>query len=185
MSQFDSTKNYYDILGADENATRPELDLLYKRLAARRHPDRGGSEAEMKSLNEAYHVLKDESSRRDYDLQRRASPQETAFVPVANAAARDVGTFGQGLSAFLCLLLGLFLLFLVRSQFIWFLWPLAILAVGVIGFGVLLARGAMLSFNQSLRTSNVFRGHTVVWEAVFWTAVGGAGYGLYLLLTAV
>jgi len=184
MSQFDSTKDYYGVLGADEEATRQELDRLYKRLAAQRHPDRGGSEEEMKSLNEAYEVLKDDAIRRDYDARRRR-PRVEAFVPVAAAPARDIGAFGQGLSAFLCLLLGLFLLLLVRLQFIWFLWPLAILALCVIGFGVLLAHGAMLSFNESLPSQNLLRGRIVIWELMFWLIVAGAAYALFLLLSAV
>jgi len=184
MSQFDLRKDYYQLLGADETATRRDIERLYKRLAARLHPDRGGSEEDMKSLNEAYRVLKDESTRRDYDDQRRR-PTATLHVPATTAPARDVGSFGQGLSAFLCLLLGLFLLMLVRFQFMWFLWPLAILAVGVIVFGVFLARGAMQAFNNSLPASSGLRGHNFVWEAIFWTIIGGAGYGLYLLLATV
>lgn len=184
MSESEADKDYYATLGAEQGASRKEIERLYKRLAARHHPDRGGSETEMKSLNEAYRVLRDESTRRDYDAQRRR-PQEARFVPVSTPPAPDVGMFGQGLSAFLCLLLGLFLLFLVRFQWIWFLWPLAILAFFVIVFGVLLAHAAMLSFNASLLTSNPLRGHTLVWEALFWTTVGGAGYGVYLLFTAV
>ena len=81
--------------------------------------------------------------------------------------------------------MGLFLLFLVRSQWIWFLWPLVILAGLVIVFGVLLAHAAMLSFNESLPASNPIRGHTVIQEAVFWTLVGGAGFGVYLLMSGV
>ena len=63
MSQFDSHKDYYDILGANERTTARDLERLYKRMAARRHPDRGGSEEEMKSLNEAYGVLRNATSR--------------------------------------------------------------------------------------------------------------------------
>ena len=184
MSQFDSDKDYYEILGADQTASRRDIERLYKRLASRHHPDRGGSEEQMKSLNEAYQVLKDESMRRDYDSQRQR-PQEVAFKPVSSPTAQDVGMFGQGLSALLCLLLGLFLLFLVRFQWIWFLWPLGILAFFVIVFGVLLAHAAMLSFNASLPTSNPLRRHTVLQETLFWVAVGGGGYGVYLLFTAV
>jgi hypothetical protein len=75
-------------------------------------------------------------------------------------------------------------LFLVRFQWIWFLWPLAILASLVIAFGVLLAHGAMLSFNKSLPHSNPIRRHPLLQETVFWTIVGGSGYGVYLLLSA-
>jgi len=188
MSQRESENDYYATLGADQSASRKEIERLYKRLAARHHPDRGGSEAEMKSLNEAYRVLRDEATRRAYDGQRddrRRRPQEASFVPVATPTAQDVGMFGQGLSALLCLLFGFFLLFLVRFQWIWFLWPLAILAFLVIVFGVLLSPAAMLSFKNSLSTSNPLRRHTLIWEALFWTTVGSAGYGVYLLFTAV
>ena len=61
---------------------------------------------------------------------------------------------GHCLSALLCLIAGLFLLLLVRFQWIWFLWPLAILALFVLGFGVLLARSAMVAVNASLPVTN-------------------------------
>jgi len=184
MSQFDSSKNYYAILGAEENSSRQEIERSYKRLASRHHPDRGGNEDRMKALNEAYRVLKDDSMRRDYDSQRMKSAA-VEFVPATTPTARDVGASGQALSAFLCLLLGFFLLVLVRVQWIWFLWPLAILAFFVILFGVLLAHGAMLSFNEALPESNPIRRHTVVQEALFWTIVSASGIGLYLLLSGV
>lgn len=184
MSQFDSSKDYYAVLGTDERASRLDIDKLYKRLAAHLHPDRGGSEEEMKSLNEAYGVLKDESTRRDYDAQRR-KPQAAVLRAASAPPARDVGLFGHCLSAFLCLLVGVFLLFVVRSQWIWFLWPLAVLAVFVIVFGVMMARSAMVAVNASLPVAHPFRRHTLVQEAMFWTAVMGCGYGIYLLFTSI
>ena len=45
---------------------------------------------------------------------------------------------------------------LLRIQWIWFLWPLAILAVFVVGFGVLLARSAMVKVNDSLPVTNAY-----------------------------
>jgi DnaJ-like protein len=184
MSQFDSDKDYYEILGANEGASRRDLDHLYKRLAARHHPDKGGTEEEMKSLNEAYRVLKNDETRREYDAER-IKPAKVAFVPLSSPPAQDVGLLGHGLSAFFCLLIGLFLLFLVRFQWIWFLWPLAILAMFVIFFGVMMARGAMRAINTSLPLSNPFRRYTRLQEAVFWSVVTASGYGVYLLLTAV
>lgn len=183
MSEFSANKDYYDILGAHESDSRRELERLYKRLAARRHPDKGGNEEEMKSLNEAYRVLRNEETRRLYDAERVARP--TAFVPVSSPPASDVGVLGHGLSALLCLLVGLFSLFLVRLQWIWFLWPLAILALFVILFGVVMARSAMRAMNRSLSKSNPLRRHTRLQEAMFWSVVAGGGYGIYLLLTSV
>ena len=184
MSDFDSAKDYYAILGADEHTPGSELDRLYKRMAARRHPDKGGSEEDMKSLNEAYRVLRDELTRREYDATR-AQPAGHSFVPLSAPAAQDVGLLGHGLSAFFCLLVGLFLLLLVRFQWIWFLWPLAVLACFVIGFGIMMARSAMRAVNASLPLSNRFRRHTRLQEAVFWTVVAGGGYGVYLLLATI
>lgn len=182
MSQFDSGKDYYGMLGAEEGASRRDIDRLYRRMAARLHPDRGGNEEEMKSLNEAYGILRDETRRREYDAQRRR-PTEAVFHPVSAPPAQDTGNFGHCLSALLCLLLGLFLLFLVRSQWIWFLWPLAILAIIVISFGVMMARNAMIAVTASLPITNPFRRHILLQEAMFWSTVGGGGYGVYLLLT--
>lgn len=183
MSQSDSQKDYYAILGANEHTSPHDLERLYKRLAARRHPDRGGSEDEMKSLNEAYSVLRNKQARNEYDVQRVKPVSD--FVPMTTPAASDVGLLGHGLSAFFCLLIGLFLLFLVRFQWIWFLWPLAILAVLVVIAGVMMTRSTMRALIAVLPVSNPFRRHTRVQEAVFWSAVIVGGYGVYLLLTAL
>ena len=185
MSEFDSQKDYYRILGANENTSPSDLDRLYKRIAGKRHPDRGGSEEEMKSLNEAYSILKDEKKRREYDAQRATAAPTRAFYASSAPPAQDIGLYGHCLSALLCLLTGLFLLFLVRFQWIWFLWPLAVLALFVIFSGVMMARSAMVAVNRSLPVTNPFRRHTVVQEAMFWTAVGAGAYGVYLLFTGV
>lgn len=183
MSQFDSHKDYYEILGANERTSPRDLERLYKRMAARRHPDKGGTEEEMKSLNEAYSVLRNKETRHEYDAQR--TKPAVSFVPVSSPTAQDVGLLGQGLSAFFCLLVGLFLLFVVRIQWIRFLWPLAILAVLVVLFGIMMARNAMRAINAALPLSNRFRRYTRLQEAVFWSVVIVSGYGVYLLLSAV
>jgi hypothetical protein len=185
MSQFDSNKDYYAVLGVDKDASQVDIDRNYKRMASKHHPDRGGSEERMKLLNEAYGVLKDQSTRHAYDTVRRpAAPSvATGFVRVNTPTARDIGVFGHCLSAGLCLVAGLFLLLLVRFQWIWFLWPLAILAVFVVGFGVLLARSAMVKVNESLPVTNRFRRHTRIQEVAFWVVIITSGYGLYLLMS--
>ena len=193
MSQFDSKKDYYGVLGVDKQASPREIYRQYKRQAARHHPDRGGSEEQMKSLNEAYTVLKDPAARRLYDDSRiyddtrrtrsRVNPQTGGFAPASAPPARDLGVMGQLLSALLCLVGGLFLLVLVRFQWMWFLWPLAILAVSVVGFGVLLARSAMVAVNDSLPRTNRLKRHTRILEFAFWAVIITTGYGLYLLLS--
>ena len=183
MSQFDSNKDYYGVLGVDKDASQVEIDRQYKRQAAKDHPDRGGSEERMKSLNEAYGILKDTSLRTAYDAGRRRPATYQGFAPVTTPTARDVGVLGHCLSALLCLIAGIFLLLLVRFQWIWFLWPLAILALFVLGFGVLLARSAMVAVNASLPVSNPVKGHTRIQEMAFWVAIVSGGYGLYLVMT--
>jgi DnaJ domain len=183
MSQFDSNKDYYGVLGVDKDASRVEIDRQYKRQAAKHHPDRGGNEEQMKSLNEAYGILKDTSLRNAYDAKRRRPATYQGFTPVTTPTARDVGVLGHVLSALLCLIAGVFLLLLVRFQWIWFLWPLAILALFVLGFGVLLARSAMVAVNASLPVNNWIKGHTLLQEAAFWVAIVSGGYGLYLVMT--
>lgn len=187
MSEFDSKKDYYDILGADQRTSDRELERLYKRMAARRHPDKGGSEEEMKTLNEAYRVLHNQETRRDYDAARGSRPgvAGTAFVQRTAPTAQDVGLFGHGLSALLCLLVGLFLLILVRVQWMFFLWPLVILAGSVIVFGIIMARSALRAMNATLPLSNKFRQYTRLQETLFWFAVAFSGYVLYLVLTAL
>jgi hypothetical protein len=184
LSQFDPKKNYYEVLGADDGASRRDIERLYRRLAHRRHPDRGGSEDEMKTLNEAYAVLHDDAMRRDYDKQRTQPVAEAPDVHTAQTA-RDVGVYGQALNALACLAAGLMLLLLVRFNGIWFLWPLALLAMGVMLFGVLIAHAAVRNARESLRASHPVRRLRAVEELAFWTIVVGAVYGLYLILTAV
>jgi len=183
MSQFDSNKDYYGVLGVDKDAAQADIDRQYKREAAKHHPDRGGSEERMKSLNEAYGVLKDQTRRSAYDAQRHRPIAAQEFTPVSTPTARDVGVMGQSLSAFLCLFGGLFLLLLVRYQWFWFLWPLAILALMIVGFGIMLARGAMVAANESLPVTNRLKRHTKLQEVAFWMAIFSGGYGLYLLMT--
>ena len=183
MSQFDSNKDYYGVLGVDKEASRIDIERQYKREASKHHPDRGGSEERMKSLNEAYGILKDTNLRSAYDAKRRRPASYQGFAPVATPTARDVGVLGHCLSAGLCLIAGVFLLLLVRFQWIFFLWPLGLLALVVLGFGVLLARSAMVAVNDSLPQTNRFKRHTRIQEAAFWTVIVSGGYGLYVLMT--
>ena len=112
LDQFDSKEDYYSVLGADQHASRREIESLYRRLARQRHPDRGGNEEDMKALNEAYRVLHDDEARSNYDLQRRRPVADAPPIYV-KPAVREVGIYGQLLSALLCLVLGLMLLLLV------------------------------------------------------------------------
>jgi len=138
----------------------------------------------MKTLNEAYSVLRNERTRKEYDARRQA-PRANAGVVSSTPAARQVGLYGQLLSAVMCLVPGLLLLFLVRFNGLWFLWPLSILAAGVILFGVMIAHSAMTNARESTKPNHPLRRFRYAGEIVFWLVVAAAGYGVYLILTAV
>jgi curved DNA-binding protein CbpA len=53
-------KNYYEILGIEENSSSEEIKKAYRKLAVQHHPDKGGDENTFKEINEAYDVLGDE-----------------------------------------------------------------------------------------------------------------------------
>ena len=177
--------DYYAILGASEDASPREIERLYKRLAHQKHPDRGGAEEDMKALNEAYRVLHNEGARREYDTQRRQPASHPANQRAVNVtpAVREVGFYGQGLNAMLSVVLGLLLLFLVRFNGLWFLWPLSILAAGVVGFGVLMAHSAVTHARESLNQAHPLRRFRVAQEIAFWLILGGGAYGVYVIWT--
>lgn len=177
-------RNYYEILGASEDASARDIERLYKRAAHQHHPDRGGAEEDMKTLNEAYSVLRNEATRREYDARQRV-PRARVSAVSSTPVAREVGLYGQLLSALTCLVPGLLLLFLVRFNGLWFLWPLSILAAGVILFGVMIAHSAMTNVRESTRPNHPLRRFRFVAEIIFWLVVAAGGYAVYLILTTL
>ena len=105
--------------------------------------------------------------------------------PASRSVSGEVGASGQLLSALLCLALGLMLLLLVRFNGLWFLWPLAILAFGVMLFGVMIAHSAMTNAREKFTGSHPFARFRFVQEFAFWSIVAGGGFAIYLILTTV
>jgi len=74
-----SKRDYYEILGVKTNATSVEIKTAYRRAAQKYHPDRNpddaAAEESFKEAKEAYEVLSDPSTRRQYDTHGHNDPR--------------------------------------------------------------------------------------------------------------
>lgn len=69
------TRNYYEVLGVQENAEAATIKKRYRELVRKYHPDIAGNKAEAHRMfiviSEAYETLSDSSSRSSYDQNLR------------------------------------------------------------------------------------------------------------------
>jgi len=75
------------------------------------------------------------------------------------------------------------LLLLVHFNGLWFLWPLSILAWGVLFFGVVIAHAAMSNARRAFAGPPSAQRFRVLHELAFWALICFAGYGIYLILS--
>ncbi len=198
LQKFDTKKDYYRVLGVREDATMDDLDRAYRSEARKRHPDGGGSDEEMKSLNEAHDILSDPETRRAYDAERHPKravySSSMAFDPEAASRAGtlkipvgDPDLAGLLMGAVACFALGVPLLLLVEMQWVFVLWPLRVMSLAALGLGVLMAHSALSLKRRKLRKvrPEYPQSVLVLQELVFWVAaigiVGGLVAFLYLL----
>lgn len=193
--RFDSKKDYYAELGTVESASSEDLDRAYKAEARKRHPDGGGSEEEMKSLNEAHDILSDPETRRAYDAERRPKrdvyQSSMAFDPGAASRAgtlkvpvSDPDLAGLVMGAAACFGLGIPLLLLVEMQWVFVLWPLRVMSLAALGLGVLMAHAALAVKHRKLRRAQPAyrRSVLVLQELFFWAVAIGAIGSLVVFL---
>lgn len=197
MKKYDLQKDYYEVLGVSEEATEAEIDKAYRSVARSRHPDGGGSEEAMKSLNEARDILRDPETRRAYDAERRP-PQITygtsaAYDPYAASNAgtlkipvADEDMAGLVMGAATCFVIGLPLLLLIEFQWVFFLWPLRVLSLGALVVGIYLAHSALSLMHRQMRNKKPDSGRLGFFarEALFWMIVLSCATMLVIALYA-
>lgn len=84
----------YEILDVSPSATQSQIKEAYQRKAKIFHPDQfTGNEYMFKLVNEAYHTLKDENKRRQYDASLRGQTKQST-VDVASAKKQIVNELG-------------------------------------------------------------------------------------------
>jgi hypothetical protein len=156
----------------------------------------------MKTLNEAHDILSDPAARKAYDGERRHSKPAVGSSIVFNEpgpafdpeAASNAGTLkipvqdedfiGLCMAAATCFIVGLPLLLLVETQWIILLWPLRLMLLGMLGFGVFMAHSALAARHEKLKKENPSypRFRIALHEMAFWAiALTLAG----LLMTAL
>ena len=80
-------KNYYQILGLENNASKDQIKKAYRICAAKFHPDKHNGdkffEERFKEILEAYEILSDDNKRKNYDTKWQ------------NAYSQDSSSFNQ------------------------------------------------------------------------------------------
>jgi molecular chaperone DnaJ len=65
------SKDYYNILGIDKNASDDQVKKAYRKMAMKYHPDKNGgdteAESKFKEVAEAYDVLSNPDKKSNYD----------------------------------------------------------------------------------------------------------------------
>jgi hypothetical protein len=127
--------DHYVTLQVDPHADPEVIEVAYRRLARKWHPDANASPqaaVRMQELNAAYEVLRDPARRRAYDATR-GSPENPGEPPPPrpHEPARPVATLAVSLLGLLGVVVGLrFLGALARG-------PLMLALVGVAAYWLL------------------------------------------------
>lgn len=87
----DQLPDHYAVLGVPPTADHSTIQKAYRKQAMLRHPDRGGSHAQMVELIAAWEILSDPERRAHYNAARR-QPQDSRSVVVARYESQAATT---------------------------------------------------------------------------------------------
>lgn len=90
-------RDYYETLGVSRNASGDEIKKAYRNLSKKYHPDinkEAGAEEKFKAVSEAYEVLKDSETRKQYDLLGNNWRAGQDFRPPPGWQNGNFGGFG-------------------------------------------------------------------------------------------
>lgn len=92
-------RDYYEILGINNNASKDEIKKAYRKLALKYHPDKNptkDAEEKFKEISEAYAVLYNDEKRRLYDQYGHAGiDQRYSYEDIVRGA--DFGDIFRGM----------------------------------------------------------------------------------------
>jgi len=75
--------NHYEVLGVSNNASQADIRRSFRYLALKHHPDKNKNSEESKlkfmQIVEAYEILSDEQSRKNYDTAANYSHNDNHF----------------------------------------------------------------------------------------------------------
>lgn len=84
------SKDYFNILGVKENASKDEIKKAYRKLSLKWHPDKHANDPEdkkkeaeekFKEISEAYDVLSDDTKRQQWEMEKQFGNGGFGFNP--------------------------------------------------------------------------------------------------------
>lgn len=85
--------NYYEILKVSKRATSEEIKSSYKNLVKKYHPDlyvgdKEFAEQKIKEINEAYDILSNPQTKKEYDEYLNPKPSRNVFSCFTNFSSK-------------------------------------------------------------------------------------------------
>lgn len=94
-TKYDPEKDYYQVLGVDQDAAADEIRRSYRTLAKKYHPDVNPGDPDgkrFKEISEAHDVLLDDQRRHEYDKARSSPGIHRTVFPMGGSGTRMPGS---------------------------------------------------------------------------------------------